>query len=121
MKVRFKMNLISFFKKQYTWLIFIIFYAILIFSPFLRGQQRVHDSFLVEIFGYRFMTDDIFDIGFSLFNQGRVFSGMFIIFLDFIDIGFDLAMGISVFLSLIFLSISSFIILYLLEKYAMLA
>ena len=115
------MTLKEFARDKINWLVLIMFYALLVFSPFLRGQQRVHDSILVEFFGYRFMTDDLFGIGFSLFYQGRPFSGWFYLFLDFLNLPFNIAMGVSVFFSLVFLALSAFIVFFMLHKYTRLA
>jgi len=100
------------FIKEYMVLIFYLFYSFIVFGPFLSGQQRVHDSYLVELFdNYGFMVR-------GLFNQGRIISSWFYSALLHINPPYTLAMSISVGASLIFLSLAAYIVFCLIKKFA---
>ena len=87
-----------------------LFFGSLVFSPFLGGRQRVHDSYLVELYaGYGFMID-------GLFNQGRLFSSWFYRALLFFDPPYRLVMAGSTFLSVVFLSAAAFVVYRLVDK-----
>ncbi|MCL2563916.1 MAG: glucosyltransferase domain-containing protein [Oscillospiraceae bacterium] len=89
-----------------------LLYAALVFSPFLAGQHRVHDSYLMELYGsYDFMIE-------SLFNIGRLFSALFFQILYFLNPPFTWVMRISVAVSLVFLALSAYIVFCLLRRYA---
>jgi len=107
----------NFAKKQYHWFLCTLGYAVLIFSLFLRGQHRVHDSYLIEILGYESMFQDLFNQGFSLFYQGRVLSGWFYQILAQINPPPTLVLSLSVIASVLFLSLAVFFTLYMCYKY----
>ena len=95
-------------------LVFAVFllYSVLVFGPFLRGEQRVHDSFLVEHYaGYERMIS-------GLFSQGRLISAWFYQVLHFFNPPYTLTMGLSVAVSLVFLSLSAYIVFRLVCQYA---
>jgi len=100
----------SFFNEYIIFLSF-LFYGFLVFAPFLSGRQRVHDSYLVEIYaGYNFMIN-------GLFNQGRIISAWFYRILQFFNPPYNLTMAISVGTSILFLSIAAYIVFHLVRKY----
>ena len=81
-------------------LIFII--SGLVFIPFF-GEHWVHDTYLVARYGYGHMIP-------RLFNQGRVIASLFQRGLDAVPISYTTAMSISVLLSLVFLSLASYLV-----------
>lgn len=85
----------------------ILFYGFLVFSPFLR-EHWVHDTYCISQYGYNFMS--------GLFSQGRVISHFFYKILYFFDPPYSIAMTLSVSASLIFLSVSSFLVFYLINE-----
>lgn len=112
------MSFVQFFKRYYYWLLLAILYAFIVFSPFLRGVQRVHDSYLIEIFGYAFLTHGIQDVSIdALTSQGRPFSSLFYRALTAINPPQTLIMSFSVLFSLIFFAFCSFLTMYMLHKY----
>jgi len=99
------------FTKDYKVFVACVFYSALVFYPFLTGRQRVHDSYLVEMYaGYRFMIN-------GLFNQGRVISSWFYRVLLFFNPPYTLAMAVSVGASLVFLSMAAYIVFCLVRRY----
>jgi len=95
-------------------LVFVVFllYSALVFGSFLRGEQRVHDSFLVEHYaGYERMIS-------GLFSQGRLLSSWFYQVLHFFNPPYTLTMRLSVAASLVFLSLSAYIVFRLVRQYA---
>jgi len=89
-----------------------LLYGALVFAPFLRGEQRVHDSFLVEHYaGYERMIR-------GLFSQGRVLSSWLYQVLHVFNPSHTLTMRLSVAASLVFLSLAAYIVFRLLRQYA---
>jgi len=89
-----------------------LFYSFLVFAPFLSGQQRVHDSYLVELYrGYDFMIR-------GLFQQGRIVSSWFYRILETLNPPHTLMMGLSVGASLVFLSMAAYLVYCLFCAYA---
>ena len=112
------MGFSEFFRLRWHWLFVMLLAAFIIFSPFLAGRQRVHDSHLIEIMGYQFLTHGIADTAVdSLVAQGRPISSLYYRILYVIDPPHTLVMSMSVAASLLFLALAAFVLLYMLDKY----
>ncbi|MCL2367495.1 MAG: glucosyltransferase domain-containing protein [Oscillospiraceae bacterium] len=100
----------DFFKQYKTFALF-LFYSFLVFSPFLTGRQRVHDSYAIELYaGYGRMIR-------ALFAQGRVLSSWFYRVLLALEAPYTLTMAVSVGASLVFLSLAAYLVFFMVRKY----